>query len=66
MKITRDRLNIGVVRPHCPGISVAQITDVTSRYSHLSFALASSIVCHCMLDGLSAPPCLSGIIWSTT
>ncbi len=29
--------------------------------SHLSFAFASAFVCHCMLDGESAPPLASGI-----
>ncbi len=28
--------------------------------SHLSFALDSSMVCHCMLEGSSAPPLASG------
>ena len=31
-----------------------------------SFALPSSIVCHCMLLASSAPPLLSGTMWSTT
>jgi hypothetical protein len=29
---------------------------VRSSYSHLSFALASAFVCHCILDGPSDPP----------
>ncbi len=33
---------------------------------HLSFALPSATVCHCMLDGESAPPHASAFTWSTT
>jgi hypothetical protein len=31
--------------------------------SHLSFALASRIVCHCMFEGASGPPHASGTIF---
>ena len=34
--------------------------------SHLSFALASPTVCHCMLLGSSAPPQARGLTWSIT
>jgi hypothetical protein len=34
--------------------------------SQLSFAFASVVVCHCMLDGASAPQQASGQMWSTT
>jgi hypothetical protein len=34
--------------------------------SHLSFALASAAVCHCILLGVSAPPQASGLMWSIT
>jgi hypothetical protein len=33
-------------------------------HSHLSFALASALVCHCMFAGVSGPPRFSGMIWS--
>jgi hypothetical protein len=35
-------------------------------HSHRSFALASAVVCHCMLLGLSAPPLHNGTMWSRT
>ncbi len=35
-------------------------------HSHLSFAFAAAFVCHCMLLGASAPPCLSAWTWSMT
>jgi hypothetical protein len=34
--------------------------------SHLSLRFASTIVCHCILPGASAPPQLSGLMWSIT
>lgn len=34
--------------------------DHYADYSVLSFSLAACVVCHCMFDGLSAPPRLSG------
>ena len=34
--------------------------------SVLSLAFAAAVVCHCMLDGASAPPQASGFTWSTT
>ncbi|MCX7047824.1 MAG: hypothetical protein NTX50_20355, partial [Candidatus Sumerlaeota bacterium] len=30
-------------------------------YSHLSFAFAASFVCHCILEGLSAPSRFKGV-----
>ena len=36
------------------------------RRSTLSFAFAASIVCHCIFEGLSAPPLVSGRTWSIT
>lgn len=38
----------------------AATTHLQSLRSHLSFALASAVVCHCMFDGSSAPPQASG------
>ena len=59
-----------------PGNLVSKLIDrylftnesVTQGYlrSHLSLALASALVCHCMLDGLSAPSDASGWMWSIT
>jgi hypothetical protein len=34
--------------------------------SHLSLAFASAVVCHCMLDGTSAPPSANARRWSIT
>jgi len=36
-----------------------------SVYSHLSLRFASSLVCHCILPGRSAPPRFNGVMWST-
>jgi hypothetical protein len=44
----------------------SSFTDGKLIYSHLSFALASSFDCHCILLGWSAPPRFSGRTWSTT
>jgi hypothetical protein len=34
--------------------------------SHLSLAFASAVVCHCILDGSSAPPSANAFVWSMT
>jgi hypothetical protein len=34
--------------------------------SHLSLALASAVVCHCMFEGSSAPPSANAFLWSMT
>ena len=43
-----------------------QFNLAAPRYSVLSFAFAAASVCHCMFSGASAPPRLSGVMWSTT
>jgi len=62
--------------PHVfrPGFDVVLASDGFSKctrsrvmcYSHLSLAFASATVCHCIFEGLSGPPRLSGMMWSTT
>jgi hypothetical protein len=37
-----------------------------SFLSHLSLALASAVVCHCILKGSSAPPSANAFLWSIT
>src|SRR5262245_88253 len=55
----------------CFASSMERDTDTAEHYlqparSHLSFAFAAAVVCHCMLEGESGPPQASGLIWSTT
>src|ERR1700730_16900920 len=42
-------------------INSARNPFVAAHYSILSFAFAASLVCHCMLSGVSAPP--RGFTW---
>jgi hypothetical protein len=46
--------------------SEARLQRMRQLRSHLSFALPSAIVCHCVLNGASAPPHSSGLMWSIT
>jgi hypothetical protein len=46
-------------------ISFMPWTYIRQDPSVLSFAFASAVVCHCILEGASGPPHSSGFTWST-
>ena len=56
---TKKRVLRGMVVVHRP-------RPLNAAHSILSLTFASSRVCHCMLSGVSVPPCLRARIWSIT
>ena len=60
------RVNGRTLQVAVPELRASLRAAPLAHYSHLSLAFAASFEYHCLMDGHSAPPRLSGTTWSTT